>query len=92
MPHSGCSVLAWSESQFFLKKSRIIVTSNYFEKFLVFASAVSGCDSIPIFPSLVHVPVGITRSAVGIKTCAITARVKKYKSIVNKKKGKNIII
>ena len=38
------------------------------------------------FTSLVAIPVGITSSAVGIKICAITAGIKKYKSIIKKKK------
>ena len=61
---------------------------NYFEHFLVFVSVVSSCVSISAFASLVGVPVGITSSAVGMKICAITAGIKRYKSIVNKKKKK----
>ena len=38
---------------------------------------------------LVCVPVSITSSAVGIKVCAITAGIKKYKSIIKKKKKKH---
>ena len=46
------------------------------------------------FASLVCVPVGITSPAIGLKTCAITAIIKKYnpkykKSIINKKKKKD---
>ena len=40
------------------------------------------------FPSLVGVPVGNVRSVVGIKICAISAGIKKYKSIVKKKRKK----
>ena len=45
------------------------------------------------FISLVAVPVGITSSKVGIKNCAITARLKK-KSIIkkNKKKHEEIVL
>ena len=42
---------------------------------LIFVSVLSGCVSISVFPSLVGVPVGITISAVGIKICAIVARI-----------------
>ena len=45
---------------------------------LILVSTVPGC----VFASLVCVPVGITDSAVGVKTCAITAGIKKYKSII----------
>ena len=42
--------------------------------------------SISAFASLVTIPAGITSSAVGIKNCGITAGIKKYKSIIKKKK------
>ena len=37
------------------------------------------------FASLVAIPVGITSSAVGIKICAITAGIKKYKTYYKEK-------
>ena len=58
---------------------------NYFEHFLVFVSAVSGSVLISVFSSLVGVPVGIASSAVGFKTCLVTAGIKK--SVVKKKKS-----
>ena len=39
--------------------------------------------------SLVCVLVGITSSAVGLKICAITAKIKKYQSTITKKKKKH---
>ena len=36
--------------------------------------------------SLVCIPVGITSSAVGIRICAFTAEIKKYKWIIRKEK------
>ena len=62
---------------------------NYVEHLLILASTVTGCVSVSSFPLLVCVPVGITSSAVGIKICAITAGIKKYKSIIKKKKKKH---
>ena len=59
---------------------------NYVEHLLILVSAVTACVSISAFASLVCVPVGITSSAVGIKISAITAGIKKYKSIIMKKK------
>ena len=59
---------------------------NYVEHLLILASTVMvvyGCAS------LVSVPVGITSSAVGIKISLITAGIKKYKSIIKKKKKKH---
>ena len=56
---------------------------NYFEHFLVFISAVSGCVLISAFASSVGIPVGITSSALGFKICAITSVIKKCKSIIS---------
>ena len=39
------------------------------------------CFDICFF-SLIGVPIGITNSAIGLKTCAIVAGSKKYKSII----------
>ena len=44
---------------------------------------------ISTFVSLVGIPTGIMSSAIGIKICAITAGIKKYKSIIMKKKTKH---
>ena len=50
----------------------------------------SGYVSIFAFASAeVCVPLGITSSSAGINICAITAGVKKYKSIIKKKKKKH---
>ena len=35
------------------------------------------------------IPVGIASSAIGLKICAIIAGIKKYKSIIKKKKKKH---
>ena len=39
--------------------------------------------------SLVAIPVRITSSGIGLKICVITARIKKYKLIIKKKKKKH---
>ena len=62
---------------------------NYVEQLLILASTVTGCISISVFASLVAIPVGITSFAVGIKICAITSEIKKYKSIIKKMKKKH---
>ena len=59
------------------------------EHFFILASTVTGCVSISAFVSLVYVPVGIANSAVGIKICTITSRMKKCKPIIKKKKKKH---
>ena len=61
---------------------------NHIDHFLILASAGTGCVSISAFASLVAIPIGITSSAEGIKICAITAGIKKLKSIIRKKMKK----
>ena len=62
---------------------------NYIKHFLILASAVTGSISISAFASLVGILIRGTSSAVGLKICAITAAIKKYKSIIKKKKKKH---
>ena len=71
------------------KRNKTCKFLKYVEHSLILISAVTGCVSISVFASLVAIPVGITCSAVGIKICAITARTKKCKSIIEKKNKKN---
>ena len=46
---------------------------NYTEQLLILASTVPGCVSISAFVSLVDISLGITSSAVGTQTCAVSA-------------------
>ena len=62
---------------------------NYVENVLILSPIITGCILVSAFTSLVCAPVVITSSAVGIKICAITAEIKKYMSIINKKKKKH---
>ena len=55
----------------------------------VFVFGISDCVSISAFASLVDVPVDTASSTVGINICAITAGIKKYKSIIKKKRRKH---
>ena len=66
-------------------------TRNYFieEHLLILTSAVTGCVSISAFSSLVGLPIGTASSAVALKICAITAGIKKYKSLIKKKRKKH---
>ena len=41
------------------------------------------------FASLVGIPIGITSCAIGLKICTIAAGIKKYKSIIMRKKKKH---
>ena len=59
---------------------------NYVENLLILSSATAVCVSISTFAWLVCAPVGITISVVRINICAITAGIKRWKSIIKKKK------
>ena len=66
---------------------KVFTTLSYFKHFLILASAVTGCISISAFASLLGIPIGIASSEIGLKICAITAKVqgkqiKRYKSII----------
>ena len=65
---------------------KICTTLNYIEHFLILASTITGCISIPAFTPVISIAIGITSSAIGLKICAITERIKKYKSIIKKEK------
>ena len=62
---------------------------NHIEQLPIAIFTITGCVSISAFASLVGIPIGITSSAIGLKICAITAGIKKYKSIIKKKKKKH---
>ena len=64
------------------KHKKVCATLIYTE---TLSSTIARCTSIFYFPSLIGIPIGITSSAKGLKTCAITAGIKKYKSIIKKK-------
>ena len=68
---------------------------NYVEHWLILVSAITSCVAISTFASLVCVLVGIVSSAVGTKICAMTTAIKKYKSVIKKKKkkyGKKVLL
>ena len=72
------------------KHKKVCKFSNYTEHLLLLASVVTGYVSIFAFASLFGILVGNVSSALGIKICATTTVIKKYKSII-KKKEKSMI-
>ena len=68
------------------KYKKVCTTLNYIEHFLILASTITGCISTSAYAFLTGIPIGIKSSAIGLKICSITARIKKYKSIIKKKK------
>ena len=47
-------------------------------------SIITGCFSVSDSASLRGIPIGITSSALGLKTCVIAEAIKKCKSIIKK--------
>ena len=66
-----------------LYNSKLYWRLSYFSFFNCF------CISISAIASLLSFLIGIMSSAIGLKICAITAGIKKYKSIIKKKKKKH---
>ena len=71
------------------KHKKVFRVLSYIDHTLMIISTITGCVSISAFASLVGISIGITSSAIGLKICVITAGIKKYKSINNKKKEKH---
>ena len=67
------------------KHKKTYGTLNYVKHLLILVSTVTECISIFVFASLVDILAGITSFALAIKSCAITGKIGKYKSIINKK-------
>ena len=76
------------------KHKNVCITLNYIKHFLILASTVTRCISISPFASLVGTSIGIMSYAIGLNICAITAEIKKYKTIIKKikKKHDNIVL
>ena len=64
------------------KIKKVYATLNYIEGFVDLSSTITGCVSISAFAYLFGIPIRITSSAIGLKACAITAEIKKYRSIL----------
>ena len=71
------------------KDKKVCRILNYIDHLLIIISTITGCVSISAFASLVGIPIGITSSPVGLKICAITAGIRKYKSVLKKKEKKH---
>ena len=71
------------------KHKNVYRVLNYIEHLLILISTVAGCVFISTFTSLVGIPTGITSSPIRLKICVIISGIKKYKSIIKKKKKKH---
>ena len=70
------------------KHKKVCTTLNYIKHFFILGSTITGCVSISALVLQVGIPIGITSSVVGLRSCVITAVIKKRKSIIKKKKRK----
>ena len=71
------------------KHKEVFRVFNYIYHLIILVSTVTGCVPISAFASLFHIPVGNLNSAIGLNICVITAGIKKYKSIIKKKKNRH---
>ena len=62
------------------------------EHCLILASALTRCISISSFASFLGIPIEITRSSIRLEIFAITIGIKKYNSIIKKKKHDKIVL
>ena len=58
----------------------------------ILSSTGTGCITISAFASLIDIHIGVTSSAIGLKICAITTGIKKYKKIRKRKKQWDSIV
>ena len=64
------------------RQTKVCRALNYFEHFLFFISAISGCVSISTFTSLIGFSVGIASSATGLAYSVINEGIKQRNSII----------
>ena len=75
------------QNELLSKKHKMVHTTlNYIEHLLILATTVTGSIFISAFDFLIDITGGIANFAAGIKFCAITAVIKKHKSIIKKKR------
>ena len=68
------------------------MTLNYIQHFLVLVSVLTGCISIFTFASLLGIYIENTSSANRLNFFAITGGIKRFKSIIKKKKKHDKIV
>ena len=61
------------------KCKKICATLKYIEHFLIL--------TYTMYKLKLDIPMGITSFATGLKVCALAARIKKYKSLIKKKRN-----
>ena len=69
-----------------IRTKNVFMTPNYIEHFLTLVFAVTVSISVSAFMSLVEISKGIMTSTIRLNTCEIVSGIKRYKSIIKKKK------
>ena len=72
MTQQNISLKKYKKNELMSKKhKKVCITLNYIEHFLVLAFIITGFVSVSVFACLVVIPVGTTRTTIGLKTCVI---------------------
>ena len=71
------------------KHRKVCTTLNYIEHILIMTSTITGCISISTFASLLGIRIGIASSAIGLKISAIAEGIRKFRSIITKKRKRH---
>ena len=71
------------------KNKKVSRALDHIDHSLIEISKINGCAFLSAFTSLFDIPIGIASSTIGLKICVITAGIKKYKSIIKKKRKKH---
>ena len=71
------------------KNKKVCRALDHIDQSLIEISKINGRAFFSAFTSLFDIPIGIATSTIGLKICVITAGIKKYKSIIKKKKKKH---
>ena len=74
------------------KNKKVCTILNYIKHFPALVIAVTVCIFISTFASLVNISKRIMSYTIGLNIYAIIARIKKYKSIIKKKKHDEIAL
>ena len=66
---------------------KVCATLNYIEHFFILSPTITVYISISALAYFLGIPIGITSPVIGLKICKIATRIKKYSSIIKKKKN-----
>ena len=65
---------------------KVCKTLNCIGHLFILVSTITRCVSISAFPTLAGISLGILGSPIGLKVCVMIAAIKKYVSIIKKRK------